>query len=97
MAWGHRYADATLGSGSLKAVVALPEGEDLNEWLAANSACALCLLASGFVADFLERAAVDFFNQINMVCGGPPPLSALALRMLTGRFVLLFAALWHRV
>lgn len=32
-----RYADATLGSGNLRAAVVLPEGEDLNEWLAVNS------------------------------------------------------------
>jgi hypothetical protein len=32
-----KYAEATLGSGNLKLAVALPEGEDLNEWLAVNS------------------------------------------------------------
>ncbi len=32
-----RYAEATLGSGNLRAAVVLPEGEDLNEWLAVNS------------------------------------------------------------
>ncbi|KAG5439617.1 hypothetical protein PCANB_002194 [Pneumocystis canis] len=31
------YTKATLGSGSLERVVRLPEGEDLNEWLAANT------------------------------------------------------------
>ena len=34
-----KYAEATLGSGNLRLAVALPEGEDLNEWLAVNSAC----------------------------------------------------------
>jgi len=38
----HRYelmqhAEATLGSGNLREAVRLPEGEDLNEWLAVNS------------------------------------------------------------
>jgi hypothetical protein len=28
---------ATLGSGNLRLAVTLPEGEDLNEWLAVNS------------------------------------------------------------
>ena len=37
-AYAHRYAEATLGSGNLAAAVKLPEGEDLNEWLAVNSA-----------------------------------------------------------
>jgi len=30
------YAEATLGSGSLRKAVKLPEGEDENEWLAVN-------------------------------------------------------------
>jgi len=33
----HKHAKATLGSGNLKAAVALPESEDLNEWLAVNT------------------------------------------------------------
>ncbi|KAI8925652.1 Mob1/phocein [Entophlyctis helioformis] len=32
-----RYADATLGTGNLRLAVQLPEGEDLNEWLAVNT------------------------------------------------------------
>jgi len=32
-----KYAEATLGSGNLKLAVQLPEGEDLNEWLAVNT------------------------------------------------------------
>ncbi|KAH9466230.1 hypothetical protein Pst134EB_001289 [Puccinia striiformis f. sp. tritici] len=32
-----KYADATLGSGNLRSAVTLPEGEDLNEWLAVNT------------------------------------------------------------
>jgi MOB kinase activator 1 len=32
-----QYAEVTLGGGSLRKVVALPEGEDENEWLAVNS------------------------------------------------------------
>mmetsp|Transcript_17286 Transcript_17286/g.25728 ORF Transcript_17286/g.25728 Transcript_17286/m.25728 type:complete len:202 (+) Transcript_17286:57-662(+) len=31
------YANATLGSGNLRLAVTLPEGEDLNEWLAVNT------------------------------------------------------------
>lgn len=31
-----QFAEATLGSGSLRKAVILPEGEDLNEWLAVN-------------------------------------------------------------
>lgn len=32
-----RYAEATLGSGNLRLAVVLPEGEDMNEWLAVNT------------------------------------------------------------
>lgn len=38
-----QFAEATLGSGSLRKAVKLPEGEDLNEWLAVNGAYTLCL------------------------------------------------------
>ena len=31
-----QFAEATLGNGSLRKAVILPEGEDLNEWLAVN-------------------------------------------------------------
>jgi hypothetical protein len=31
-----QFAEATLGSGSLRKAVKLPEGEDLNEWQAVN-------------------------------------------------------------
>lgn len=32
-----KYAEATLGSGNLRLAVTLPEGEDLNEWVAVNT------------------------------------------------------------
>lgn len=32
-----QHAAVTLGSGNLRLAVALPEGEDLNEWVAVNS------------------------------------------------------------
>ncbi|KAK9473742.1 Mob1/phocein [Dipodascopsis tothii] len=32
-----QYAEATLGSGSLRQAILLPEGEDCNEWLAVNT------------------------------------------------------------
>jgi len=32
-----KFAEATLGSGNLKKAVQLPEGEDINEWLAVNT------------------------------------------------------------
>ena len=33
----HKYAQATLGTGNLHDAVTLPEGEDVNEWLAVNT------------------------------------------------------------
>jgi len=38
-----QYAEATLGGGSLRKVVKLPEGEDENEWLAVNSEAPLTI------------------------------------------------------
>ncbi len=38
-----QYADATLGGGSLRKMVKLPEGEEENEWLAVNSKACLPL------------------------------------------------------
>ena len=32
-----KHAAATLGSGNLRSAVILPDGEDLNEWVAVNS------------------------------------------------------------
>jgi len=32
-----KHAEATLGSGNLRSAVMLPEGEDLNEWIAVNT------------------------------------------------------------
>lgn len=34
-----KHAAATLGSGNLRNAVQLPEGEDVNEWIAVNSEC----------------------------------------------------------
>jgi len=33
----HKKAKETLGSGDIRSAVSLPEGEDLNEWLATNT------------------------------------------------------------
>ena len=38
-----KHAAATLGSGNLRLAVMLPEGEDLNEWVAVNSESQLAL------------------------------------------------------
>lgn len=32
-----KHATSTLGSGNLREAVKLPEGEDINEWVAGNS------------------------------------------------------------
>jgi hypothetical protein len=41
-----RYAEQTLGSGNLRSAVALPEGEDANEWIAVHGASLCHLLAA---------------------------------------------------
>jgi hypothetical protein len=61
-----QYAEATLGGGSLRKIVKLPEGEDENEWLAVNSE---------FLSQFSCRLGltqplvVDFYNHINLLYG----------------------------
>jgi hypothetical protein len=49
--------------------VVLPEGEDLNEWLAVNSALIFLLVNMGCLLKSFLSTAVDFFNQINMLYG----------------------------
>ncbi|KAL9088105.1 MAG: hypothetical protein Q9159_003303 [Coniocarpon cinnabarinum] len=49
-----QFAEATLGSGSLRKAVKLPEGEDENEWLAVNG---------------VQMTVVDFYNQLNLLYG----------------------------
>ncbi len=46
-----QYAEATLGGGSLRKIVKLPEGEDENEWLAVNSK----VIARGFIVLWLTQ------------------------------------------
>ena len=43
-----QFAEATLGSGSLRKAVKLPDGEDLNEWLAVNGGWRLSIRRSPF-------------------------------------------------
>jgi MOB kinase activator 1 len=60
-----QFAEATLGSGSLRKAVKLPEGEDLNEWLAVNSGHQ----SIGRLACANQISVVDFYNQINLLYG----------------------------
>jgi MOB kinase activator 1 len=62
-----QFAEATLGSGSLRKAVKLPEGEDLNEWLAVNGTTSI---AEGRKKRGTNlRTVVDFYNQINLLYG----------------------------
>lgn len=51
-----KHAEATLGSGNLRAAVMLPEGEDLNEWIAVNSKCV-----------YLHIVSIIFFTLPNTI------------------------------
>lgn len=66
-----QFAEATLGSGSLRKAVKLPEGEDLNEWLAVNGKISLGLVSSRTrrLINILFDIVVDFYNQINLLYG----------------------------
>lgn len=48
-----KHAEATLGSGNLRMAVMLPEGEDLNEWVAVNSKYHVYLFSSSLATPFL--------------------------------------------
>lgn len=61
-----QYAEVTLGGGSLRKVVKLPEGEDENEWLAVNSEFWFQLAS---MVRMLIVVVVDFYNQINLLYG----------------------------
>ena len=61
-----QYAEATLGGGSLRKIVKLPEGEDENEWLAVNSE----EIMQGYRRICTDcEAVVDFYNHINLLYG----------------------------
>lgn len=50
-----KHGNATLGGGNLRDVVKLPQGEDLNEWLAVN------------VADFVNQVSL-LYGMISEQC-----------------------------
>lgn len=64
-----QFAEATLGSGSLRKAVMLPEGEDLNEWLAVNS-------MTPFRPNRQEQEANGFlsFDSCRLLQPDQPPL-----------------------
>jgi MOB kinase activator 1 len=64
-----KHAAATLGSGNLRNAVQLPEGEDVNEWIAVNSELAMIRKCRRWYQTNFVVLAVDFFNQINMLYG----------------------------
>jgi MOB kinase activator 1 len=62
-----QYAEATLGGGSLRKIVKLPEGEDENEWLAVNSKYPHS--ATFHICVLTKLIVVDFYNHINLLYG----------------------------
>lgn len=50
----------------MRSAVALPPGENLNEWLAANSKFLLIYLDLSYLC---YLAAVDFFNEVSLIWG----------------------------
>lgn len=59
-----KHAAATLGSGNLRLAVMLPEGEDLNEWVAVNSKLKypFSVAAIYFVSIRSKHHLVSFFS-----------------------------------
>ena len=61
--------DLLKGSGNLRLAVKLPEGEDLNEWLAVHGESKYSGLSFSPSMRSLSLLAVDFFNHLNMLYG----------------------------
>ena len=63
----HKYAQATLGTGNLHDAVTLPDGEDVNEWLAVNTVDFFneINLLYGVIAEFCTDA------ECPIMCAGP--------------------------
>jgi MOB kinase activator 1 len=63
----HKYAQATLGTGNLHEAVTLPDGEDMNEWLAVNTVDFFneINLLYGVIAEFCTE------QQCPIMCAGP--------------------------
>ncbi|VEN42873.1 unnamed protein product [Callosobruchus maculatus] len=54
-----KHAAATLGSGNLRLAVMLPEGEDLNEWVAVNICCTMIFRSGGiYVRLFISESSI---------------------------------------
>ena len=62
-----QYAEATLGSGSLRKAVKLPEGEDKDEWLAVNSEIAYT--TAGTTANTYRQSSTS--TTRSTCCTGP--------------------------
>lgn len=58
-----KHAEATLGSGNLRQAVMLPEGEDLNEWIAVNSECIAVWHFSKKKARTLHSLSVSYYTK----------------------------------
>ena len=69
-----QFAEATLGSGSLRKAVKLPEGEDENEWLAVN--CEKDIPTFGFSAD---KSTTQSWTSITRSTSSTVPLPSSAL------------------
>ena len=61
-----QYAEATLGGGSLRKIVKLPEGEDENEWLAVNSE--YCRGFTVMALRWMLTRDRTFFQLFSFVC-----------------------------
>jgi Mob1/phocein family len=89
----HKHAKATLGSGNLKAAVALPPKEDVNEWLAVNSMYFTEEMVEGFF--FLLENSKAHACFVSSLCVLPSCLFLLAVVMcvVVGVFFLLLLLL----
>ena len=73
-----KHAAATLGSGNLRMAVQLPEGEELNEWVAVNSEWIKVFLRQ---ISHTDHGTQQRGNLIPMSLGEHGPMLAYVLRL----------------
>lgn len=61
-----KHAAATLGSGNLRLAVMLPEGEDLNEWVAVNSKSAKHIFFDMYGYIYINSYTIVLTNKVNV-------------------------------
>ncbi|KAG9480414.1 hypothetical protein GDO78_012079 [Eleutherodactylus coqui] len=89
-----KHAEATLGSGNLRMAVMLPEGEDLNEWVAVNTVDFFnqINMLYGTITDFCTEESCPV-----MSAGVPFPKNFMSVaKIILKRLFRVYAHIYHQ-